>query len=155
VFLKIEMKVVVNFVLVLFVLSSCSNSDNSGAIQKLTDTVVVYKHDTINDCLPYVTIAGLYGGKISKGELLHCDGLRLLNNEAGYKIISFKCSNETFKYYADNFQVQNVGALFNDKTLELFNRLEAHATLSIENVRVINKTNDTVMLNSIIVHLPG
>jgi len=143
------MKTVIKYLFLLFVFASCNNSENFHESPNI-DTVLVYKHDTISDCLPYACIDGVYGGKISKKQLLNGKEITLLNNYNNYKILSFRCVSR-----ADvNNRIQNLGPFFNDEIMKVFESVQAGSILYFENIRAVNMNKDTVVLNSIIVHLP-
>ncbi len=146
------MKSVTKYIAVLFVLCSCNNSNNSELPTLNKDTVLVYKHDTINYSLPYACVAGVNNGKSTKGELVNCGGMILKNNSSDYKVVSFVCRDilNDINYKQDN-QVKNIGPIFNKNVIKLFQQFDCDAKFCFENIKVVGLRNDTVVLNPVII----
>lgn len=142
------MKTVLNYILALFILSSCSSSDSSTDVQIRNDTVIVYKHDTVKFCLPYASLSLIENGCVTKGDLTNTDEMMLKNNELGYRIISFECSK---KQMGKVIRIENDGAKFNKKIVDLFNKTIDSDILSFEKIKVVNANNDTAILNPVII----
>ncbi|MGZ4055960.1 MAG: hypothetical protein ACXVPU_15775 [Bacteroidia bacterium] len=145
------MKTVVSFIIIIFVLNSCSSSDNSEVYQKKSDTLILYKHDTINNDLPYACVAGVNNGESSKGELVNCRGMILKNNSRNYKIVSFECQDllNNKKYH----KVKNIGALFSKEIIKLFQYFDCDAKFCFENIKVVGISNDTIIINPVIINV--
>lgn len=96
-----------------------------------------------------VTLAGKYQGVISRDSLIKDHRIRIWNNQAGFKIISFELT------------LNSIGMLYNytcvndtiprEALLKLV-ALNRRANVAVENIRAVAKT-DTVFLNPILLKL--
>ena len=144
------MKVCINFMLLSLLICACNSSSNSASDQKKSDTVIVYKHDTVRYCLPYASISRVNDGYVSKSDLLNTNGMLLLNNELGYKIISFECTKRQMGHI---FKVENYGAKINDKLIDLFSKVIMSDILSFDKIKVVSANKDTAFLNPVIIKI--
>ncbi len=142
--------------LIAFMFGACKNGSHAAPDKAKQDSVIVYKHDTVNCSLPYACVAGLYSGECDRGALLHCNGMMLKNNQDGYTILSFECSNvmlaDSFK---KNGRVKNIGAAFDKDLIKLFGEFDSSAKFCFENIKAVSMNNDTVLLNPVIINVLG
>jgi|GEM_PF-7060683 len=142
------MNAIIKYVAVCVIFSACADPTGEAPAPKTNDTVIVYKHDTVSNGLPYAAVLGVYNGEVSKGDLIHAQGMRLLNNPKGYKIASFECSDADFR---KGYRVKNEGPLFNAEMISLFQNVNPfNAKLCFENIRIVGPDNDTVLANPVI-----
>ncbi|MCW3085522.1 MAG: hypothetical protein JWP12_2888 [Bacteroidetes bacterium] len=150
------MKYLIIIISIAFLFSACGNATHTIPDKVKQDTAVVYKHDTVNYSLPYACVAGLYSGDCDRGALLHCSGMMLKNNEEGYIILSFECSNvmltDSFK---KNGRIRNIGAAFNKEIIKIFGEFDSSAKFCFENIKAVGMNSDTVMLNPVIINVVG
>lgn len=96
-----------------------------------------------------VTLCGKYQGGISRDSLIRDHQLRIWNNKAGFKIISFELSfNSVGMLY--NYNCTN-DTIPREALLRL-GALNKRTNLSVENIKAVVKA-DTVFLNPIILRL--
>jgi hypothetical protein len=142
------MKAIINCIVVLFFVSACTDAIDKSPDQASNDTIIVYKHDTVSNSLPYAAVLSVYNGEVSKGDLIHTKGMRLLNNPKGYKIVSFECSDAD---YRKGYKVKNEGPFFNAQLISLFENVNPfNAKLCFENIRIVGPDNDTILANPVI-----
>ena len=130
-------------------LVGCDNSSGFIPSKKQTDTVFIYKKDSVfvkNECKPYAVIAGIYDGKSSKGQLLSKAKIEIIGNDS-LTIVSYKfvCSENgarlSLKCETDKFSSDVINTIANLKS--------GTTDVYFEEIIAKNKNGDTVKLNPI------
>ena len=146
------MKTIIYYLLGLFILSACNNLNKADFDKKVNDTLIIYKQDTLIDCLPYANIGGICNGKISKILLDSTQGITLSNNDGNYKVISFEFSCFVLGKW---LVLQNEGMVFNEEIKNAILKTPHHyAKFYFEKIKVVNAKNEEKILNPVIIHYP-
>ena len=146
------MKTIIYYLFLLSFLSSCNNSNRTDFDKKVNDTLIVYKHDTITDCLPYANIEGICNGKIRKTFLDSTKGITLSNNDGNYKIVSFEFSCFILGAW---IELRNEGMTFNEEIKNVMLKIpSSHAKFYFEKIKVVNSKNEIKVLNPLIIYYP-
>ena len=152
------MKIVQPFILFLLLSAFSCNSHESAATVKSGDTVYVDRVDTIyiarenqSQTKPYATYCGIYDGKLSMKEILANNRIEV-ENKKEIRIVSFQM-NATIGGVDCDFKC--LGDTLSKEVKSLLRRVQQGGKFYFSHIKACNISNDTIVLNPIVILVIG